>query len=160
MLDFLIRSVLIGTFATAALDVWSLLLNRTAGFPMANWSVAGRWVVSTAGGKVYRPDIGTAPSVPGENAIGWIFHYAVGIAFAAALLLIWPTWAKSPTFWPPMIVGWVTILCGWLIMAPAMGGGWAHANRPDPMTPRLLNIAGHTVFGLALWAAGIALKAM
>ena len=83
MLDFLIRSIVIGAFATAALDVWNVILNRVAGFPLPNWSVVGRWVASAAGGRFYRPDIGTAPSVPNENAIGWAFHFAVGILFAA-----------------------------------------------------------------------------
>lgn len=158
MSGFLLRAVLIGGFATLVLDLWNVLLNRLGGFPLPNWSVVGRWVVSAAGGKFHRPDIGSAPPVANENAIGWVFHYAVGILFAAALMVIWPNWSANPGFWPPMIVGWVTILCGWLILAPAMGGGWAHANKPDPMTPRLLNIAGHTVFGLALWIAGLALR--
>lgn len=153
-MNLLARAILIGGFATLILDLWNILLNRLFGFGVPNWSVAGRWVVSVLSGRPYRPDIGSAPAIAGENAIGWVFHYVVGISFALAMLLIWPTWANAPTFWPPMIVGWVTIGCGWFIMAPLMGGGIAHSAKADPMTPRLLNMAAHTVFGLAMWVAG------
>lgn len=160
MTDFLIRSLLIGVFATAALDLWNILLNRTGGFPLPNWSFIGRWFMQTLSGRPYQPDIAGVPAHPNETAIGWAFHYAVGVAFAAALLLIWPGWARNPTFWPPMIVGWVTIGCGWFILAPLLGGGMAHSRKADATTPRLLNIAAHTVFGLAMWIAGLALQAL
>ncbi|MGL4279610.1 MAG: DUF2938 family protein [Albidovulum sp.] len=160
MTDFILRSILIGGFATLVLDVWNVILNRSAGFALPNWGYVGRWVIHALQGSPYQPDIANSRVYPNERAIGWAFHYAVGIAFAAALLAIWPGWAKNPTFWPPMIVGWVTIGCGWFILAPCLGAGMAHSSRPDPMTPRLLNIAGHTVFGLALWIAGLALKGM
>ena len=160
MLDFLIRSVLIGAFATAALDLWNILLNRMYGHALPNWTFIGRWVVETLGGRPYQPAIGDVGVHANETAIGWAFHYAVGIAFAAALLLIWPGWATSPSLLPPLIVGWVTIGCGWFILSPLLGGGWAHAKRPDPMTPRLLNILAHTVFGIAMWIAGLGLKGL
>lgn len=160
MTDFVIRSVLIGVFATAALDLWNILLNRIGGYPMPNWAFIGRWLLQTLGGRPYQPDIANQPSQPNEAAIGWTFHYAVGVVFAAALLLVWPGWISNPTFWPPMIVGWLTIGCGWFILAPLLGGGVAHSKRADARTPRLLNIAGHTVFGLAMWLAGNALSAM
>lgn len=160
MFDFLIRTILIGAIATAALDLWNILLNRTGGYGLPNWQMAGRWVMNTLNGRPMQPDIANAPSFSNELAIGWVFHYAVGIVFAGALLMIWPGWAQNPTLLPALIVGWVTIGCGWFIMSPCLGGGMAHANREDPTTPRILNIAAHTVFGLALWIAGLALRAL
>ena len=158
MLDFLLRSVLIGGFATLALDLWNILLNRTAGLPLPNWAMMGRWFRHSLAGRPYQPDVANAPGFANERAVGWAFHYGVGMLFAAALLLIWPGWATNPTLLPALIVGWVTIGCGWFIVSPCLGGGWAHARRADPTTPRLMNIAGHTVFGLALWLAGLALR--
>ena len=160
MLDFIIRSVIIGGIATLALDLWSLLLNRTIGIPMANWALVGRWVRHLPYGTFSHADMAAADGFDNERAVGWLFHYAVGIAFAAALLLLWPAWAKVPTLWPPMIVGYVTIGCGWFILAPGMGGGMAHSRRDNANQIRLLNFLGHTVFGLGLWLGGLLLKGM
>lgn len=155
----ILRAILIGGFATLVLDLWALLLNRLFGFGLPNWGMVGRWFLNALRGRFVHENMATAPAFANETAWGWFFHYLVGIVFGWALLVIWPGWAANPTFWPPMIVGWVTILCGWLILSPGMGGGIAHSRRDDPTTPRLLNIAGHTVFGLALWIAGLALRA-
>lgn len=160
MTDFLIRSLIIGGIATVALDLWSLLLNRLFGIPMANWALVGRWVLHLPYGTFSHADMTAAKGFDNERAVGWVFHYAVGIAFAAALLLLWPAWAKAPTLWPPMIVGYVTIGCGWFILAPGMGGGVAHSKRANANQIRLLNFLGHTVFGLGLWLGGLLLRGM
>lgn len=157
-MSLFIRALLIGGFATLVLDLWNLLLNRAFGFPLPNWGMVGRWFLHAIRGRLAHENIATAPGFDNEPAWGWFFHYLVGIVFALALLAIWPGWAANPTIWPPMIVGWVTIGCGWFVLAPGMGGGIAHSKRPAPNTPRLLNIAGHTVFGLALWLAGLAVR--
>ncbi len=154
------RAILIGGFATLVLDLWAILLNRLFGFALPNWGMVGRWFLSALRGRFAHENMAEVPGFAHETAWGWFFHYLVGIVFGWALLIIWPAWAANPTFWPPMIVGWVTILCGWLILSPGMGGGIAHARRDNPTTPRLLNIIGHTVFGLALWMAGLALKGL
>ncbi len=160
MSDFLIRSLIIGGGATLVLDLWSLFLSRTAGIPMTNWAMPGRWVMHLPRGTFMHESIAKAEPVNNELAIGWVFHYFCGVFFAGVMLLLWPAWAKNPTFWPPMIVGWATILCGWLILAPGVGAGWAHAKRPDANRARLLNIVGHTIFGLAMWIIGIAISRM
>lgn len=158
MTDFILRSILIGGFATALLDLWGLLLNRMAAIPMANWAMPGRWLVHLFRGKAVHDSIAAAEPVANERIIGWMFHYVTGYAFAAALMLIWPGWAANPTLLPALIVGWVTILCGWLILAPGMGAGIAHAKRADANLARLLNIVGHTVFGFGLWIGGVLVK--
>jgi hypothetical protein len=155
--NFLLKSVLIGGVATLVLDLWNLALNRLFGFGLPNWAFVGRWVAHLFRGRFRHASMADAEPVAGELTLGWLFHYAVGVLFAVALLLFWPNWAANPGFWPPMIVGWVTILAGWLILSPGMGGGIAHAKRDNPTLARLLNVAGHTVFGLALWAGGLCL---
>lgn len=155
MSGFKMQAILIGVMATAVLDLWSLLLNRTAGIPMANWGMVGRWFAHMFRGTFRHDSIAAAEPVPNEVAIGWLAHYLIGILFAAALLALWPGWIANPTIWPPMIVGWVTILAGWLLLSPGLGGGIAHARRPDAARARVLNLIGHTVFGLALWAGGL-----
>jgi hypothetical protein len=157
--EFLWRSVVLGVAATALLDVWALFLQRTFGIAPPNWAMVGRWVGHLPQGTFVHEDIGRAAPVPNELAIGWVFHYAVGIAFAAALLAVWGLgWARNPTFIPALIVGYVTIGCGWFILQPGMGAGIAAMKRPNAMQIRALNILGHTVFALGLYGAALLVR--
>ncbi len=157
--EFLWRSIVLGVAATALLDLWALFLNRAFGIAPPNWALVGRWVGHLPQGRFVHDDIGKAALVPNELAIGWVFHYVVGIVFAAALLAIWGLgWARNPTFIPALIVGYVTIGCGWFILQPGMGAGIAAVKRPNAMQIRALNILGHTVFALGLYGAAVLIR--
>jgi hypothetical protein len=157
--EFLWRSVVLGVAATALLDLWALFLNRAFGIAPPNWALVGRWLGHLPQGRFVHDDIGKAAPVPNELAIGWVFHYVVGIVFAAALLAIWGLgWARNPTFIPALIVGYVTIGCGWFILQPGMGAGIAAMKRPNAMQIRALNILGHTVFALGLYGAALLVR--
>jgi Protein of unknown function (DUF2938) len=157
--DLLLRSLVMGFAATALLDVWAQLLNRLFGFGLPNWGLVGRWVGHLPTGRFVHDDIGKAAPVGSELAIGWIFHYLVGVVFALATLLIGgAAWAKNPTLALPVIVGIVTVSCGWFILQPGMGAGLAASRKPDANRIRVLNVVGHIVFGLGLWFAALALR--
>lgn len=152
-------AVAIGIGATALLDLWNLFLNRAFGLPLPNWGMVGRWFCHLATGRLSHDRIGDSAAFPFERAAGWIAHYAIGILFAAALMLIWGVgWAKTPTLLPALFVGWVTILAGWLILSPGMGNGIAAALTPNPSRARLMNMAGHTVFGIGLWVSTLLVR--
>jgi len=86
-------------------------------------------------------------------------HHAIGVTFAFLLLGVWGLgWGRSPTIWPPLAVGLATILAPWLVMQPAMGAGIAGSRTPNPRAARLRNLATHTVFGLGLYVAAVALS--
>ncbi len=65
---------------------------------------------------------------------------------------------QNPTLLLPLVVGLVTVGCGWFILQPGLGNGIAASRRPDATRIRLLNIAGHIVFGFGLWLAAVAIK--
>ncbi|MDP2801967.1 MAG: DUF2938 domain-containing protein [Phreatobacter sp.] len=156
MFEFIWRSIVIGVAATALLDLWALFLQRVFAVAPPNWAMVGRWVGHLPQGRFIHDDIGRSAPVSNERVIGWIFHYAVGIAFAAVLLAVWGLgWARVPTLVPALIVGYVTIGCGWFILQPGMGAGIAASRRDNAMQIRMLNILGHTVFGLGLYFAAL-----
>jgi len=158
-MEFVIKAVLIGAGATALLDLWALFLSRVFAIAPPNWALVGRWVGHLPSGRFVHEDIAAAGPVAGERAIGWVFHYAVGIVFAAALLAIWGIgWARAPSLVPALVVGYVTIACGWFILQPGMGAGIAASKRANAMQIRLLNIAGHTVFGIGLFLTALILR--
>lgn len=94
----LIEIMVVGGIATLVWDLWQRLAHAIARLPPANWGLVGRWVAWFPRGVfVHRPITATAP-VPGEAAIGWAFHYAVGIAYAALYFeIMWLGLRSGPT---------------------------------------------------------------
>jgi len=153
MFDFLYLAILTGIGATALLDLWNLLLRKLFGFPLPPWHLVGRWFAGLPNGHfVHSRGIMNSPPVRNELKIGWAMHYGVGIAFAAALLLIWGTqWGHQPRFAPALTVGLVTVAAGWFILQPGMGVGVACSKAANPSQARLLNVIGHVVFAIGLY---------
>ncbi len=156
MLEVIGRSLAIGIGATALLDLWALVLNRAFGIPLANWAMAGRWFAYLPRGRFMHDTIADTPPVSNELAIGWIMHYLIGAIFAAIVIMIWGLdWARNPTLLPALIVGVVTVGCGWFILQPGMGFGLAASKRPNANQVRLIGLINHVVFGLGLWLAAL-----
>ena len=156
MVEFIWRSLAMGIGATAAMDVWALLLHRIYGRALPNWALVGRWFAHIPRGRLFHQDIAAAPPVARELAIGWIAHYVIGIVYAGVLIL-WagPAWVQSPTFPPALIVGLVTVGAGWFLLQPGMGAGWAASRLPDPWLIRARNVVTHTVFALGLYVTAL-----
>lgn len=151
MIEFLSRAVLIGVGATALLDLWALLLQRFFKVPAPNRRLVGRWFGHLTDARVFHDDIALARACPFEHAVGWIGHCAIGIVYAGALLVFTrPDWASAPTLVPALAVGIITVGAGWLLLQPGMGAGIAASKRPNAKQIRVLNIAGHIVFGFGL----------
>ncbi|WP_460451235.1 DUF2938 domain-containing protein [Alsobacter sp. SYSU BS001988] len=159
MLEFLWRSIVIGAAGTALMDVWAILLNRAFGVPSPNWALVGRWFGHLPSGAVFHEDIGAAAPVANELALGWVAHYAIGVLYAAVLLVVaGPGWAQSPTFLPAWIIGLVTVGAGWFLLQPGMGAGWAASRRPNANQIRILNVVAHTVFAAGMYAGALGLR--
>ena len=158
-MEFIIRSIIIGTGATLCMDLWAIALHLTLGQPAPSWGMGGRWFAHVARGHVWHDDIGHAAAIPNEAAIGWAGHYAVGILYAAVLLAIWGMgWAHDPTLAPALIVGVVTISAGWFLMSPGMGGGIAAAKADNPWKARGMGLLAHVVFGLGLYLTALIIR--
>ncbi len=156
---FLVRGVLIGVGAAALMDAWSLLLRRTFHVSTLDYALLGRWIGHFPRARFFHLRIAAAEPVAGERAMGWLAHYAIGVTFALVLLAIrGPSWLRSPTLAPALVVGLSTIVAPWLVMQPAMGAGVAGSRTPDPRATRLRNIGTHAVYGLGLYLAAVALR--
>lgn len=146
---------LVGLVATALMDAWLMLLSRL-GVPMAGFAMIGRWVGHMARGRFVHAAIARAPAIRGELALGWLTHYAVGVAYAA-MLVAWQgsTWLARPTPLPALIFGVLSVAAPWLVMQPAMGAGLLARKTPAPLKTSLRNLANHTVFGIGLYLAAV-----
>ena len=158
MFDIFWRAVVIGIGATVLMDLWAMVLHKAFGQPRPNWGPVGRWVWHL-GDKVFHDDIGEAEPYAHEMALGWAFHYFVGIVYGIFLVALAGTgWLAAPTFLPAFILGIVTVGAGWFLLAPGMGAGWAASKLPNPMLVRALNLVSHTVFALGLFSTALAIR--
>ena len=153
------RSLAVGFGATAAMDIWAIVLSRVSGRALPDWAMVGRWFAHIPRGRVFHQDIAAAPPAAHELAIGWIAHYAIGILYAGVLIL-WggSAWVQKPTFLPALIVGLVTVGAGWFLLQPGMGAGWAASLMPNPWQIRARNLITHTVFALGLFVSALAVS--
>ena len=147
--------VLIGVVATAVMDTWLLILSRL-GVPATDWRLVGRWVGQMAQGRFAHASIAKAAPVRGEHSVGWLMHYGVGIAYAAALLAVMGAdWIRQPTILPALVFGLVTVAVPLFVMQPAMGSGFAGSNTTAPVRSCLRTLANHAVFGAGLYVAAV-----
>jgi hypothetical protein len=152
-LELVMRTFLIGAGATAAMDVWSLLL-KIVGIRSLDYAMLGRWIGHLPSGTFTHKNIATAPAVWGERAMGWCAHYGIGITFAA--LLVWIgglEWARAPTLLPALTIGLVTVVAPFFLLQPALGAGIAASKTPNPNMARTLTILIHIVYGFALYGS-------
>jgi hypothetical protein len=157
--EFVLRGVPIGVGASALMDVWSLLLRRGFNVPTLDYAMLGRWIGHFPRGRFLHERIAAAEPIAGERLLGWLAHYAIGITFALLLLAIWGLdWARSPTIWPPLVIGLGTIVAPWFVMQPAMGAGIAGSRSPNPRVARLRNLGTHAVYGVGLYFSALALS--
>ncbi|MCZ7641562.1 MAG: DUF2938 domain-containing protein [Pseudorhodoplanes sp.] len=152
-------AILIGTGATAFLDLCAAIQHRLFGTVKPNYALVGRWLAHLPRGRFFHDAIAHSAPTRGERAIGWVAHYAIGIGFAAILLAIWGSeWTRNPALLPALIVGIGSVAAPFLLMQPGMGLGIAANHTANPNAARLRSLATHTIFGIGLYAAGSAAR--
>jgi hypothetical protein len=145
----------IGIGATATMDLW-LLIQKRLGARALSFAYIGRWAGHLLRGRIAHAAIAQTSPIPGELAWGWLTHYAVGIAFAGALVAIEGLgWARSPSLLPAVAVGIGTVALPLFVMQPAMGAGVASSKTPTPVKNCVRSLANHTVFGLGLYFSAV-----
>ena len=158
LINALPRVLAIGAGATAVMDAW-LLLQKRMNQPTLDFALLGRWVGHWRGGRWRHHPIAKSEPVRGEVALGWLAHYATGIAFAGLLVgLQGVQWTRHPTLLPALAVGIGTVVAPLFVMQPAMGAGFAASKTPTPARNRLRSVLNHTVFGLGLYLAAVAVE--
>ena len=148
-----VQVVLIGLGATVLMDVWLLFL-KCLGVQVTNFALIGRWVAHMAHGHFAHASIVKARPIASELRLGWLTHYAVGVAFAGLLVVVQGIeWLRQPTFLPALAVGLGTVIVPLFVIQPALGSGFGAAKTPAPFMTCLRTLINHAVFGSGLYAA-------
>jgi len=155
-----IKIIILGLLSTASIDIWATFSNRYLGFPRTNWALVGRWIGHIPKGVFFHRPVSSSPEIGNEKAIGWLFHYFIGIVYAAFYFYV-VTFLENgePTIFIAWIFGLVTILSPWFIMQPALGLGICAVKAPSPNMVRLQNFAIHSIFGIALYYGWVGINA-
>ncbi len=153
-MDFLVSALIVGSGATALTDLWAVVRQRLLGIAPPDFGLVGRWLAHMARGRFRHDSIAAAAPVRAERLVGWLAHYAIGIAFAALLLGLWGVeWMRQPSLGPALIVGIGTVAAPFFVMQPGMGAGIAASRTPRPAAARLQSLVTHTIFGIGLYVA-------
>jgi hypothetical protein len=151
-MDLLLSTLAIGAGATALVDLWAVVRTRLLDVPPPNYAYLGRWLAHMRHARFRHDAIAAARPMRGERAIGWIAHYAIGIAFAALLPAFWSAqWLRNPTPGPALIVGLFTVAAPFLLMQPGMGAGIAAHRTARPAAARMQSLVTHAIFGVGLY---------
>jgi hypothetical protein len=151
---------LVGTGATAVMDLWLALIGRL-GVPTLNFAFIGRWAGHALRGRWTHAAIAKSPPIPGEAALGWFVHYAIGVTFAGVLAgAAGMAWMRSPSVLPALLLGMGTVVAPLFIMQPAMGAGFASSRTATPLKNCLRSVMNHAVFGAGLYLAAAALQSI
>jgi hypothetical protein len=154
-MQIITHALVIGTAATAIMDLWLAFLRRWR-VPSLDYALLGRWIGHFRHGRFKHENISSVAPIRHERIIGWGAHYGIGILFATLLLVIWgPGWLERPTLGPALIVSTATLVAPFLVMQPAMGAGFAASKTPRPHAARLRSLVTHTVYGLGLYASAL-----
>ncbi|HEX6999913.1 MAG TPA: DUF2938 family protein [Gammaproteobacteria bacterium] len=146
----IVEALFVGVVATAVADLWQLSLAAWGGRPATDWGKVGRWVAWLPRGVIVHESIGAAPAVRGERALGWSFHYAVGIAYGAAFVLARDVLAIEATLLPALGLAALTLAAPWFVLQPGLGLGVLARRAENPPAVRFLNVATHGAFGVGL----------
>jgi hypothetical protein len=156
--ETILRVVAIGIGATAVMDLWLLLL-KALGVPTLNFALLGRWVGHMPQGQWAHAAIAKASPVQGELVLGWVVHYATGLAFATLLTsVVGLEWLRTPTLAPALLFGMGTVILPLFVMQPAMGAGVASFRTKTPILNCVKSLGNHTAFGLGLYVAAVAIS--
>jgi Protein of unknown function (DUF2938) len=105
-LIYVLIAIAVGFGATLVMDLWGIFLKHTFNIPSPNYCFVGRWLCYMPEGIFRHSSIAAAPQKPAECPVGWIAHYAIGVIFALALVLLAsPQWLQKPTVLPAMNPG-------------------------------------------------------
>lgn len=157
-LEIALSAAAVGIGGTLALDLWAALLQGLTGTPATNWAMVGRWLAHMREGRFVHDSIGKAAPVRGESALGWIFHYVIGIAYGFLLVALQgDAWLQAPTVLAPVLLSLALLVAPYFVMMPGLGFGIAGAKTPKPNLTRLKSVMGHAAFGLGMYATALVL---
>ncbi|MCA0941955.1 DUF2938 domain-containing protein [Salipiger pacificus] len=149
--DLITFVLVVGIGATIALDLWGLITAKIGWMPGTHWPSVGRWLLGIPAGRLVLDGGDDRAHSVGEVLTGWVFHYAIGIAYAVMFPLFWGVdFISAPTVFPFVLIGVIiSTLAGLIILIPGMGGGIFARKLPNAGAMITYVLLAHVVFAIA-----------
>lgn len=158
-LETALRASIIGIGGTVALDAWVTMLQYLVKTPATNWAMVGRWLGHMPKGSFHHENMAAVAPIGGEAAIGWTFHYGIGIGYGLLLVVIQGSgWLVDPSVLPPVLLSLALLVAPFFVMMPGLGLGIAGSKTPKPNVTRLKSVLAHTMFGLGMYATAMVIN--
>jgi hypothetical protein len=138
----------IGTISTLAMDAMATLRKRIWGVAPLDYGLVGRWIGHLMTGRFMHEAIGRSTPIRGETMLGWFAHYAMGVVFAAGLIVLcgW-----EPSLVECLLAGLLTSAAPLFMLQPGMGLRVAASKAPQPNIARLHTLVTPLSFGWGLY---------
>ena len=147
----LINVLIIAFVANIVMDVYEFLLERLLG-KTRDWHLVGRWVANIPKGSFILDTNDETLAIPGELALGWIFHYVVGIAYVGVYLFgVEYILGEPPSVVSAIGFGVITVVAPWFILMPGLGVGMFAINAGRANFVRAASLSVHAVFGIGIF---------
>lgn len=149
----IIQGILVGIVATITMDLWGKLLKILFNINGLNIALLGRWSIHLFKNKnFFHQNIVYSSQEKGENNLGWLIHYLIGIFFAIIFLLFTKYCViENPPLLLTLIFGFLTLFAPFLVMQPVFGFGIAASKLPSPWVFRLKSLSAHLSYGCGIW---------
>lgn len=151
--------LVVGVGSTLVIDLWAQIAARLGWRPAAHWPSVGRWLLGLPRGRLVLDGADPRPFSGLEAATGWLFHYLVGLAYAAMFPLVWGmTFLQKPTLLPVFLIGVVVpTFAGLGVLVPALGGGFFARKIANPLDFIIYVLVSHGIFATAQYLLARAL---
>jgi len=155
--DLVAKVLVAGVLGTAAMDMGNLLFLRAGLLLKIEVGMIGRMAAGWTRGRLRYRHPGEMEEVTNEKALGYLAHYAIGVALAFPYVQGWKILVGGPVSpaWA-ILYGVGTTVASWFFVYPCMGFGAFGRRSPDGLRAVLSPLANHFFYGLGL-AGGIAL---
>jgi uncharacterized membrane protein YeaQ/YmgE (transglycosylase-associated protein family) len=149
--------IVAGVVGTLAMDVLNHLVSRSGAISRIDIELIGRMAAGWVRGRFSYRNPGEMEPVSHEKLLGYLTHYAIGVALALIYVFGWEFLVAGPPSpaWA-LAYGVATTIASLFFVYPSMGFGVCGLRSPDGMKAPLSSFANHLYFGVGM-AVGIAL---
>jgi len=150
-MKLLLTLIAASVLSTLAMDIAGGLLRSTgmtAGVPAG---LTGKWIESSAKGKIFLADIRTSPGKPAPLKRFLVYHYLIGVLLTCVLYsMLMLLQLGSVPWWIFLSYGLITTALPLFLMFPAMGFGVFGSKGPPEYLLWRTAVLNHLAFGLGL----------